>query len=151
MTRIYISAPFRTYCTEMEGREYGVLDSDAYKRFLENVEGIIRSLGLEACLPHRDEGQWGNLYIPPHEITKVCFDLIRRSDALVVFPGKSRGVHIEMGYAAALGKKLVVLLAKDEKESTLLRGILCATDTKVYRYGAAEELAEILATEFASD
>lgn len=147
MAQVYISAPFRMHSSTMEGREYGVLNSENYKQFLESVERLIKKLGLNVCLPHRDEGLWGNIYIPPEEVTEICFDLIHSSDILVVFPGKSRGVHIEIGYAAALGKKLLVFLSKDEKESTLLKGISRITEMKVFRYKSVSEIIEVLKNE----
>ena len=147
MTQVYISAPFRIHSSEVKGREYGVLNSENFKQFLENVERLINELGLKVCLPHRDEGQWGNIYIPPEEITEICFNLIRSNDILVVFPGKSRGVHIEIGYAAALGKKLLVFLSKDEKESTLLKGISRITQMKVFRYKSMSEIMKVLKNE----
>jgi len=147
VVQIYISAPFRVHTSEIEGREYGVLNSENYKQFLENVEQLIKKLGFKVCLPHRDEGQWGNIYIRPEDITEICFNLIRSSDILVVFPGKSRGVHIEIGYASALGKKLLVFLSKGEKESTLLEGLSHITETKVFRYKSMNEIMKVLKNE----
>lgn len=147
MPQIYISAPFRRYSSEIEGREYGILYSENYRQFLEKVEQLIKELGFKVCLPHRDEGLWGNIYIPPEEITEICFNLIRSSEILVVFPGKSRGVHIEIGYAAALGKKMLVFLHEGEKESTLLRGISRITEMKMFRYKSTDEIMDILKSE----
>lgn len=147
MSKVYISAPFRMHSSEVEGREYGVLNSENYKQFLESIERLIKKLGFKVCLPHRDEGQWGNIYISPEEITEICFNLIRSNDILVVFPGKSRGVHIEIGYAAALGKKLLIFLSKGEKESTLLKGISHITEMKVFRYKSVNEIMKVLKNE----
>ena len=147
MVQVYISAPFRTYADEMEGREYGVITTEDYMRFLESIEQLIRSLGFDVCLPHREQGRWGSVYIPPEDVTQICFDLIKSSDILVVFPGKSRGVHIEIGYAAALGKTFLVFLSRGEKESTLLRGISRVAPMSIFRYQSLAQVKSILKDE----
>lgn len=147
MCKVYISAPFRIYTSDMEGREYGILCREDYKVFLEEIERCILNLGLDAVLPHRDEGDWGNTYIQPKEVTEICCKLIQSCDILVVFPGVSRGVHFEVGYATALGKRILVLLEEKEKESTLLEGVACITKMRMFRYKSREEIFSILKTE----
>jgi len=147
LVRVYISAPFRIYSSELKGREYGILNNENYKQFLEDIEQLIRELGFDVCLPHRDKGQWGNIYILPEDITEICFNLIRFRDILVVFPKKSRGVHMEIGYAAALHKKMLIFLSKTERESTLLKGISRITEAKIFRYSSADEIMRILKNE----
>ena len=142
--KVYISAPFRFFATNEENRFYGVLHDREYKQFLEKVDFKLRELGFETCLPHRDEGQWGQVYILPEDVAEICFKHIQASDIIIVFPGKSRGVHIEVGYAAALGRKIIVFLSKNEKESTLLRGLFRVTDFLCVRYKSRGEVIRLL-------
>ncbi len=144
MTKIYISAPFKTFTNDIENRFYGVFSDKDYQEFLESVDDFLIKRGFETCLPHRDEGLWGETYILPEDIAKICFRRIRDCDIVLCFPGTSRGVHIEVGYAAALHKEIVVLLLEGERESTLLRGLDKVTAFKVERYSTKNEAMQIL-------
>jgi nucleoside 2-deoxyribosyltransferase len=147
--KIYIAAPFRAFATEEEDRFYGIMDDNSYQTFLEKVDGKLKEWGYKTCLPHRDEGKWGELYILPDDIAEICFKHIESSSLVIVFPGKSRGVHIEIGYAAALRKKMIVFLRQGEKESTLLRGLGRVTEYKCLRYNSEEDVFELLDKHFA--
>lgn len=144
--KVYISAPFRLFATNEKNRFYGVLHDREYKEFLEKVDFKLRKFGFETCLPHRDEGQWGQVYILPEDVAEICFKHIQSSDLVIVFPGKSRGVHIEVGYAAALGKKIMVFLSANERESTLLRGLNKVTNFTSHRYQSRDEVLRLLET-----
>lgn len=147
--KIYIAAPFRAFATDEEDRFYGIMNDSGYQAFLEKVDGKLKGWGYHTCLPHRDEGDWGELYILPEDIAEICFRHIESSSMVIVFPGKSRGVHIEIGYAAALRKKMIVFLPEGETESTLLRGLGRVTDYRCLRYSSEEEVFELLEKHFA--
>ena len=144
MRKAYLAAPFRRRAKDIPGRLYGTLNDDTYVSLLEALERILRSQGFDTCVPHRDEGAWGHVYFDPAVVTRRCFDRIRGSDLVVAIPEASRGVHVELGYAAALGKRIVVFLAKDEQESTLLPGVLAVTPSVVRRYGSYDEILQAL-------
>ena len=117
---------------------------EGYKEFLEQIDTKLQELGYETCLPHRDEGKWGQVYILPEDVAEICFKHIKTSSLVVVFPGRSRGVHVEVGYAAGLRKRMIVFLEEAERESTLLRGLLKVTDCKCLRYKSREEVLRLL-------
>lgn len=146
--KIYIAAPFRAFATEEENRFYGVMNNDGYQAFLEEVDRRLRGWGYRTCLPHRDEGEWGENYILPEDIAEICFRHIEESSLVIVFPGKSRGVHMEIGYAAALRKKIIVFLRKAEIESTLLRGLGRVTEYECVRYDSEEMFFELFEQHF---
>jgi nucleoside 2-deoxyribosyltransferase len=147
--KIYIAAPFRAFATDEEDRFYGIMNDRGYQTFLEKVDSMLKSWGYNTCLPHRDEGKWGKLYILPEDITEICFKHIENSSLVIVFPGKSRGVHIEIGYAAALRKKMIVFLHQGETESTLLKGLGRITEYKCLRYSSEGEIFDLLQKHFA--
>jgi len=147
--KIYIAAPFRAFATDEEDRFYGVMNDSGYQAFLEKVDGKLKGWGYNTCLPHRDEGDWGELYILPEDIAEICFKHIESSSLVIVFPGKSRGVHIEIGYAAALRKKMIVFLRQGETESTLLQGLGRITEYRCLRYSSEEDVFELLEKHFA--
>jgi nucleoside 2-deoxyribosyltransferase len=147
--KIYIAAPFRAFATDEEDRFYGIINDSGYQEFLEKVDDKLKGLGYNTCLPHRDEGEWGELYILPENIAEICFRHIENSSVVIVFPGKSRGVHVEIGYAAALRKKIIVFLPEGEKESTLLKGLGRITEYKCLRYSSEEDIFKLLDKHFA--
>lgn len=147
--KIYIAAPFRAFATEEGDRFYGIMDDNDYQTFLEGVDLKLKEWGYKTCLPHRDEGKWGELYILPEDIAEICFKHIESSSLVIVFPGKSRGVHVEVGYAAALRKKMIVFLRQGETESTLLRGLSRITECICLRYSSEKDVFELLEKHFA--
>lgn len=132
--RVYIAAPFRRMSSKMKNRAYGVIHKQDYIDFLQQMESVLLKAGFEPVLPHRDEGQWGKIYIKPEDIAKICFDLISSSDMVIAIPGRSRGVHAEIGYAAALKKRLIIFLKEGERESIFIPGLGKETQTTVFRY-----------------
>jgi nucleoside 2-deoxyribosyltransferase len=138
--KVYIAAPFRRYTNEIEGREYGEIDNNQIIRFYEQVEKIIREEGFETCLPHRDKGHWGKIYIPPKDVAKMCFDAISSCDIMIVLAERSRGVHIEIGYAAHAKKTLILFIKEGEVESGFYAGLHKETKTKLVRYKDEQDL-----------
>lgn len=138
--KVYIAAPFRRYTNEIEGREYGEIDNNQIIRFYEQVEKIIREEGFETCLPHRDKGHWGKIYIPPRDVAKMCFDAISSCDIMIVLAERSRGVHIEIGYAAHAKKTLILFIKEGEVESGFYAGLHKETKTKLVRYRDEQDL-----------
>lgn len=144
MDRIYISAPFRRFTNDIENRFYGEFTNSCYRDFLEGVDTHLRKLGYETCLPHRDEGMWGSTYITPEDIAEICFSRIRECDIVVCFPDRSRGVHLEIGYAAALRKRILIYLPDSDKESTLMTGLDRITDFEISRYMSDDHLFDLI-------
>jgi nucleoside 2-deoxyribosyltransferase len=138
--KVYIAAPFRRYTNEIEGREYGEIDNNQIIRFYEQVEKIIREEGFETCLPHRDKGHWGKIYIPPKDVAKMCFDAISSCDIMIVLAERSRGVHIEIGYATHAKKTLILFIKEGEVESGFYAGLHKETKTKLVYYKDEQDL-----------
>ncbi len=140
MKRVYLAAPFRKIAENEKGRMYGKIKDNSFIKFLERIEKILIDEGFSVCLPHRDEGDWGYTYIQPSEIAKICFSRISESDIILAFPKGSRGFHIELGYAIALKKKIIVMLEDGEKESTFVSGFPNVCETIIERYSNEDGL-----------
>ena len=140
--KVYIAAPFRRHTNEMEGREYGEIRNKELIQFFERIEILIREEGFETCLPHRDKGRWGKIYIKPEDVAKMCFDTISKCDIMVVLAERSRGVHIEIGYAAHAKKALIIFLKEGEVESGFYAGLSKETKTKLLRYNNEKDLLQ---------
>ena len=132
--RVYLAAPFRRHTNEIEGREYGEINNKELIEFFERIEKLIREEGFETCLPHRDKGRWGKVYIQPKDVAKMCFDSILECDIMVVLAERSRGVHMEIGYAAHAKKTLIIFLKEGEAKSGFYDGLNKETKTILVRY-----------------
>ena len=142
--KVYIAAPFRRHTNEIKGREYGEIKNEELIQFFERIERVIRKAGFETCLPHRDKGGWGSIYITPKNVAKMCFDSILACDIMVVLAERSRGVHIEIGYAAHAKKTLLIFLREGEVESGFYAGLGKETKTKLIRYKNEKDLTQKL-------
>lgn len=140
MSKAYIAAPFSRLTSEVLGRLYGELNCSTQIELLEKVESVLREAGYRVCLPHRDRGHWGKVYIEPPEIARMCFREVELSDLIVALPEKSRGAHMELAYAAALKKRLIVFVQPDSDISIFTYGLNKVTPTIVSVYQSDDDL-----------
>src|SRR3989344_60337 len=121
MARAYIAAPFTCKMSDKRHGLYGEITDTDYKSFLEAIENIIKSLGISTFLPHRDIGKWGS--IPNMSLdytTKRYFEEIDDSYIFIAYPEKSGGVRIELGWALATNKKIILLLPEGFDMGTVI-------------------------------
>ncbi|MFD0385337.1 hypothetical protein ACFQ2B_32895 [Streptomyces stramineus] len=79
--------------------------------------------GLDVHNAHRREA-WGAELMPPDTCTRLDQDGIRDADVFVALPGAppSPGTHIEIGWASAFDKPIVLLLERGREYTFLVRG-----------------------------
>lgn len=125
MNKVYIAAAFRRFSNRDEAdKAYGEITDWEYVNFLERIEEVFLNFGFHTCLPHRDEGLWGKLYYVPSAISALCLRHVHTSDVVFALAESGRGVHIELGYAAALGhKKIMMMYRQGTEPSTLIWGL----------------------------
>ncbi|GAA0477131.1 nucleoside 2-deoxyribosyltransferase [Streptomyces sp. NPDC046215] len=80
--------------------------------------------GLDVHNAHRREA-WGAELMPPDTCTRLDQDGIRDADVFVALPGAppSPGTHIEIGWASAFDKPIVLLLERGREYTFLVRGL----------------------------
>ena len=90
----------------------------------EHLIGYFEDSGCQVFNAHKRE-KWGEQFLEPEDFTKLDFDEIAASDVLVAVPGPpaSLGTHIELGWASALGKPIVLLLERGEDYALMLYGL----------------------------
>src|SRR5690606_19394486 len=88
----------------------GEMDKRFRKQYEELIE-FFESKGYTVHNAHKRE-KWGKAFMTPEECTKIDFEEIRSCDYFVAFPGSppSPGTHIEIGWASAFGKHILLLL-----------------------------------------
>ncbi|MFI6087916.1 nucleoside 2-deoxyribosyltransferase [Streptomyces sp. NPDC051218] len=91
-----------------------------FASLIEHFEGH----GFSVHNAHRREA-WGAELMAPAQCTPLDQEEIRKADVFVAFPGlpASPGTHIEMGWASAFGKPIVLLLEEGKEYAFLVRGL----------------------------
>lgn len=129
MMKVFISCPFTGICKE---DVYEV--KEEYREFFNKLISKIEDRGMEYYLAIKREN-WGVDHKGPEECTISDFEGVKTSDFLIVIPGNkfskgiSGGVHIELGWASALSKKLHILIEDDFEYSPVVMGLSELTST----------------------
>lgn len=141
MPKAYIAAPFSSRMANKKHGLYGELSDSEYKKFLEDIESVVRGEGFSTVLPHRDISSWGaapNLDLG--ECNKKYFDEITSSDLFIAYPERSRGVHIELGWAIAHKKRIVLLVKEGFDLGTMIPGLSAVAKVGIISFKDVNEL-----------
>ena len=126
--QIYIAAPFTAFAKEeyddntlFPVKDYGEI-SEEYKNSLLSLDKYLKSLGFSTILPHRDVNSWGKKRLTSSEVIRGIEKSINSSDYILAIPSNSIGVHLEIGYAMAQRKKIIIIECKELESSFFLPG-----------------------------
>lgn len=131
--KIFISCPFTGLC---EDDRYVV--KEKYQPFFNKLTKGIMSRGNKYYLAIEREN-WGINHKGPNECTISDYNGVKNCDLLIVIPGNresngiSGGVHIELGWASALKKKIHILLDENFEYSPVVMGLSALTNTKYHK------------------
>jgi nucleoside 2-deoxyribosyltransferase len=116
---VFVAGPFWA----LVGKEGGQVSGTA-RVHIETVLRHYDDMGVKVYNAHRRES-WGLAFLEPEEYSKLDFDEISTCDVVVAFPGvpASPGTHIEIGWASAMDKPLVLLLEQDVEYAGLIEGL----------------------------
>lgn len=122
----------------------GLVDENN-KKFLENMRNEILERKEEVFLAHFRE-KWGKELMTADECTFDDYKQMRESDVVLAFPGNpiSGGVHIELGWASSLQKKIYLFLEEGAVYSPLIEGMKTITDVRVVRLPAKYSVDTVL-------
>ncbi len=110
------------------------------KQFIGDVSGALAHAGIETTVMVRDYEKWGAIKLTPAEFMPLAFKAIDDSDILIAeFTEKGVGLGIEVGYAHAKKKPIIVIAKENTEISDTLRGIA----DRIIFYSEPEELAQI--------
>lgn len=115
---VFLAGPFKALVDAD-----GAMNTEARARFETLIERL-EAEGYHVYNAHRRES-WGAKFLTPDECTRLDYDEISASTVFVAFPGHpaSPGTHIEIGWASALGKPIVLLLEDGVDYAFLVRGL----------------------------
>lgn len=104
----------------------------AERERFERLIGYFEASGCKVYNAHKREA-WGADSLEPGQFTRLDFDEISASDVLVAYPGPpaSLGTHIELGWASAQRKPIVLLLERGGDHAPMLYGLRRLTATAI--------------------
>lgn len=112
--------------------------NDENRALIERIIKTCATCGLDMHCIVKDEEQWGILEIEPHIIMAKTFLAINRAElVLIEMTEKGVGLGIEIGYAAALEKPVIILA----RNGTVLSKTAIGVAQKVVFYEQPEEFA----------
>ena len=137
---IFIGAPFHDYINS----DTGILLNDK-KLMLESIIECCKSKGHTVTNAHVREN-WGESWMSPEECTPLDYNEVQNADIFVAVPGNppSGGVHVELGWASALGKRIIVFLEKGKDYSNLTLGLNMVTQVDYIYYSDFREAVRLL-------
>jgi nucleoside 2-deoxyribosyltransferase len=134
--RVFLAYPFTQLLDPIEGVVCG-----PHQDMIRQVIQCLRSAGCSVFSAQEREAFGADL-MPPDVCTRLDLREMREADVVVAFPGEnpiSGGVHIELGWASAFGKPIVLVLRRDASYSPLLVGLdTVASVSKITHDGIAD-------------
>jgi nucleoside 2-deoxyribosyltransferase len=100
---------------------------------LENLRTALIAEGADVFSAHHNE-QWGQSWLEPEQCTPLDFAAVQASDVVCAVLGNplSGGVAIELGWASAMGKQIVVALPTEVAITPLVAGLDTIAHTELY-------------------
>ncbi len=140
--RVFLAAPFKAL---VKNESNAMQDSD--RKMIEDLLSFFEGKGYLVHNAHKREA-WGKKFMEPEECTYIDYHEIEKCDLFVAFPGipASPGTHIEIGWASAFRKKIVLILYENQENyAYLVRGLNSVSDVKYIVYNSADEYLSELA------
>ncbi|KAA1248596.1 hypothetical protein F0Q45_19695 [Mycobacterium simiae] len=102
--KVFVAAPFKSYLDT-----HGAFDDD-FRRQLEKFYECLGSAGFEYFSAHVNE-DWGASPLRPTECVPIDYKELLSSDVVVAVLGNppSLGVAVELGWASALQKPILII------------------------------------------
>ncbi len=98
---------------------------------------------------HKRE-KWGEKMMTPKQCTIADYEAIKQCDLFVAFPGNpaSPGTHIEIGWASAHNKRIILLLNEHDDYAYLVQGLKAIANVTYLYYKSIDDsllkMAELL-------
>lgn len=124
-TRVFLAAPYSQLMVWAAGR--------VFEHWRTRIDGLRRELidaGAEVFSAHHNES-WGSSWLPPEVCTPTDFRAMVAADVVCAVLGSplSGGVTVELGWASAMAKPVVVILSPGGSHTPLVSGLGAVTPT----------------------
>ncbi|HEX5869698.1 MAG TPA: nucleoside 2-deoxyribosyltransferase [Longimicrobium sp.] len=121
--RIFIACPISKYLRNEGGMDPG------FEAFIRDVHQTCRRYGDDVFLALEREA-YGQAVMDDVTCTPLDFEALRAADVVVAIPEDSMGVAVELGWASALGKEIVLVLDPRFRYSPLITALHCITTAR---------------------
>ncbi len=136
--KLFLAAPFKNK----------VVNGKISKEYKEMLIGIKKFLEEEGCEIHLalEREKWGEEFWADEACTEKDHAEIRDSEGLIALFDKtiSLGMHIELGWASQMKKKILILTKNKENLASLVRGLSKITNIEIVEYKNNKQIKEIL-------
>ncbi len=113
-------------------------ENNQNKELIENICQSLTEAGIQTIVMARDYEKWGKVHFLPEELMKLTFELIDKTEMLIIeFSEKGVGLGIEAGYAFAKKIPIIVIAKEGSDISNTLKGI----SKEIIFYNNPKELA----------
>ncbi|MBI4669576.1 MAG: hypothetical protein HY747_10430 [Elusimicrobia bacterium] len=133
MTKIFLATPI----TPLLGSnlKFKACAKKKVKRILDDLRTRLNAKVF--CAIEREK--WGDAALDGLGCTAPDFHELKNSDIVVAFPSSSYGVHVELGWASALKKPIIVCLSTQRGfDSPLAEGLETLTRCSYIRYKSTD-------------
>lgn len=118
--RIFLACPFTGYLRHDGSVPY---IEPAFAQFIKGIDTALQNAGHEVFLALRVE-EYGAKLRPPSVCTPFDMLEMQRADCVVALAEDSYGVHLELGWASAMDKPMVIVVPEGVRDTTpLLAGL----------------------------
>lgn len=141
--RLFLSAPLTQFVVDhREGRD---TSSSDFKVEWESITDALEESGHEIFSAHRREA-WGTKLDPPDAALVADLGGLRWSEAVIAYVGDppSPGVQLELGYALALERRLIIFIDVGQEDPYLVRGLPAAGGSEVFEISSPKEIGTVL-------
>ena len=122
--KVFIACPIsKHYKKEKIDEDYRLFIECLYKNLKTKYKNVFLALEREKYGENKMEGS---------ECTPLDFEEMKSTDILIALPEDSMGVAVEVGWASALNKEIVLILDQKYVVSPLIECIGTVTDCKSY-------------------
>ncbi len=142
--KAFISAPYTKKSSNQNSPHKGQIVDTAFINFLNSIDSLVRSFGIETFFPHRDLHHWGKTKLSEEYIGKKSLEEIKKSDLMIAYPEESVGVNIELGWASVLKKQVIILINENENVSMMYPALNGITNAHIVKFRDITDLREKL-------
>lgn len=123
--KIFIACPITKHLTD-DG-----MNAD-FEKFIKSVHELCNNYSNNIFMALFREN-YGKARMEDEVCTPLDFEEMCDTDIVIAIPEDSQGVAVEIGWASAMKKRLMLVLNENQRNSPLINAIGTVTDTYVYR------------------
>lgn len=134
--KIFIGCAITKYLTK-EGL------NEEFEKFIKEIYSICKKYTDHVFLALERE-DFGRATMEDHVCTPLDYEAMKESDYFIALPEDSMGVAVEIGWASALRKKIVVIQDDRFTYSPLINAIGTITEAKVIKFKSQEGIGSMI-------